>query len=216
MTEKHSGSQEIIDSYLANRLADAEREMVETRIVHDVTFRNEVELTEALRDGLRQLHVQGQVAPLLKPRSWMWKPAPFAVAAAILAGAVGIATFLVNRTLDDGRRGLATETLLFMQTRSGDTRPNVIWQQSSQPTEIEMRFDVGLEPAAEYRVIVNRISTDDTAPVLEVLTGHTDEGEVSIAVDSTLLAPGDYRIRLVPQAPGGLQETTTYTLRVAD
>jgi hypothetical protein len=216
MTEKHSTSQTIIDRYLADRLCEAEREMVETRIVHDVHFRNEVELTEALRDGLRQLQAQGQVEPLLKPRSWMWRRSPFAIAAGVLACAIGVATFLVNRPLDDGRQVLATETLRFIKTRSGDARPDVIWQQSSRPTQIEMRFDIGLEPAAEYRVVVERISNGATAPVHEILVVHTVDEEVSITVDSTLLTPGDYSIRLVPQSPDRLQEATTYALRVAD
>jgi hypothetical protein len=216
MTEKHSAGQAIIDRYLAGRLGEAEREMVETRIVHDADFRNEVELTEALRDGLRQLQAQGQVAPLLKPRSWMWRRSPFAIAAAIVACAIGVTTFLVYRPLDEGRQVLATETLRFIKTRSGNAQPDVIWRQSSQPMQIEMRFDVGLEPAAEYRVVVGRISNDATAPVIEVLAGRTATGEVLITVDSTLLAPGDYRIRLVPQSPDRSQETTNYALRVAD
>jgi hypothetical protein len=216
MTEKHSVSQAIIERYLADRLSEAEREMVETRIVHDADFRHEIELTEALRDGLRQLQAQGQVAPLLKPRLWMWRHSPFAIAAAVMACAIGIATFLVYRPLDEGRQVLATETIRFVKTRSSDARHDVIWQQSSQPTRIEMRFDVGLEPAAEYRIVVDRLLTDATVPVLEVRAGQTDDGEVSIVVDSTLLESGDYLIRLQPQSPDELQEATNYVLRVAD
>lgn len=216
MTEKHLGSQEIIDRYLANRLGDAEREMIETRIVRDAGFRNEVELTEALRDGLQQLEKQGQLEPLLRSRTWMWRRAPFAIAASVLACAFGIATFLLYRPVDDSRRELATETLRFAQTRSSEERPDVIWQRSPVPTRMELRFDVGLEPAAEYRVVIDQASTDAAAPVFEARTGSTGDGEVSISIDSTLLEPGDYRIRLEPQAPDALREPTTYTLRVAD
>lgn len=206
----------MIDRYLAGHLDTTEREMVETRIVHDENFRNDVELTAALRDGLRQLQAQGQVEPLLKTRSGMWGRSPMAIAAAFLACAIGVATFLVYRPLGDSRQVLATETLQFMTTRSGDARPDVTWRRSTRPTRIEMRFDVGLEPAAEYQVAIVRISNDASAPVFEALAGRTDEGDVSIAVDSASLEPGEYRIRLVPQPPDGPQEATSYTLQVAD
>ena len=52
MTDRDQGNQKMIDRYLANHLNDTERELVETRIVGDPGFRHEVELTEALRDGL--------------------------------------------------------------------------------------------------------------------------------------------------------------------
>jgi len=216
MTEKNSGSQTLIDRYLADRLDATEREMVETRIVHDANFRNEVELTEALRDGLRQLQAQGQVEPLLKTRPWMWGRSPLAIAATVLASAIGVATFLVYRPQDDGRQVLATQTLHFMRTRSGDALPDVIWQKSSEPMQIQIRLDVGLEPAAEYQVSIVRTSNGETAPVLEALATRTSEGDVSVAVDSTLLEPGEYGIRLVPQPPDESQEATNYTLLVAD
>lgn len=190
--------------------------MVETRIVQDPDFRNEVMVTEALRDGLRQLQAQGQVEPLLKARSGMWASSRLAVAAALLACAVGVAAFLVYRPLEDSRQASATQTLQFMTTRSSEARPDVTWQRTSEPMRIEMRFDVGLEPAAEYQVSIVRVSSGATAPVLEVLAGRTHEGDVSIAVDSTLLEPGEYRIRLEPQPPDGLREATNYSLRVED
>jgi len=216
MTENPTASQAIIDRYLADRLNEAERDMVETRIVHDADFRNEIELTKALRDGLRQLQAQGEVETLLKSRAPIWKHAPMAIAAATLVCAIGVATFLVYRPVDDGRQALATETLRFMKTRSGDARPDVVWQQSSQPTRIDLRFDVGLEPAAEYQVVIDRVSDGATAPAHEVLAGRTDEGEVSIVVDSALLVPGDYRIRLVPQSPDGVHGATSYSMHVTE
>ena len=190
--------------------------MVETRIVHDANFRNEVELTEALREGLRQLQAQGQVEPLLKTRPRMWGRSPLAIAATVVACAIGVATFLVYRPLDDGRRVLATQTLHFMKTRSSDARPDVTWQKSSEPMRIELRLDVGLEPAAEYEVYIARITNGATAPVLEALAARTSAGDVLVAVNSTLLEPGEYSIRLVPRQPDGMPQATDYALRVVD
>ncbi len=217
MTEgKYSESLASVDRYLAGHLDQSEREMVETRIVRDAKFRGDVELTAALRDGLRQLQAQGQVEPLLKARTWMWGRSPWAIAAALLACAIGVATLLVQRPQDESRPVLATQTLHFVTTRSGDARSDATWQKTSQPTRLQMRFDVGLEPAPEYRVTIVRVARGSTAPVFEVLAGRTGEGDVAIAVDSALLEPGDYGISLVPQPPDRLQEATHYTLRIAD
>ena len=216
MTEKQSASQEIIDRYLADRLDEAERAMVETRIVRDEDFRNEVMLTDALRDGLRQLDAQGQIAPLLQTRTKMRERAPLAIAAAALACAIGVATFLVTRPLDDSSQILATQTLHFVMTRSGDARPDVTWKKPPEPTRIEMRLDVGVEPAAQYSVSVARLSDGVTGRVFETLAARTREGDVAIDVDATLLRPGDYVILLVPQGPDGMQSVARYTLRVSD
>lgn len=190
--------------------------MVETRIVSDADFRNEVTLTDALRDGLRELDAQGQIQPLLQARSWTSGRASLAIAAAMLACAIGVATFLIHRPSDDGRQVSTTQTLHFVQTRGGEATPDVTWIRSPEPTRIEMRLDVGVEPAAEYRVSIIRLSGDAPGQVFETLAALTGERDLVIAVDSALLAPGDYGVLLVPDRPGADQPEVHYRLRVAD
>lgn len=226
--------QRLIDRYLSNRLSGPEQELVETRIVGDADFRNEVELTEALRDGLRQLNSQGEIAPLLAVRSQFWvSSSSFGLAASIVAGLLGITSLLLYERLDQTRQALtaatdeltltaikhatATETLRFEHTRSGNIAPDVSWAHPSTPTLLALRFDVGLEPAASYRVLVERLATDtDTAIVIAAPAAIDADGEVAITVHSALLRPGDYRIRLEPQiSTSAQQEPIVYTLRVA-
>jgi hypothetical protein len=133
MTDREQGTQETIDRYLANRLSDAERELVETRIVGEPAFRHEVELTEALRDGLHELQKQGKVAPLLKTRTGIWPRSPFAIAASVMALALGIAALLYYQRLERVRHELAAApgelvvaTLRFERTRGGEAGPDVI------------------------------------------------------------------------------------------
>ena len=225
MTDRDQGNQESIDRYLANRLSDAERELVETRIVGDPGFRHQVELTEALRDGLRELERQGKVAPLLKTRSWMWRRSPFAIAASIMALALGVATLLLYQRLGHDQNDLAATpgtlvvaTLRFEQTRGGDDGPDVTWQHTSTPALLDMQFDAGLEPASGYSIVIERIGVNAAAPVLKANAASISlDGVVSLSVNSALLAPGDYRIRLEPQPPGSMQpDPTIYTLRIAD
>jgi len=225
MTDRDQGTQETIERYLANRLTDAEREVVETRIVGDLAFRHEVGLTEALRDGLQELQKQGKVAPLLRPRTWMWSRSPYAIAASLMALALGIAALLLYQRLDHARDELAAApaertvaTLSFVRTRGGVDGPDVTWRRSATPTLLEMQFDVGLEPSEGYQVVIERVNADaETTVVLTAPAGIEAGGEVSLSVQSALLEPGDYRIRLEPQPASPMQsDPTVYTLRIAD
>lgn len=224
MTDKQQGNQETIDRYLANRLSDAERELVETRIVGDPVFRHEVELTEAMRDGLRELQKQGEVAPLLRPRSWMWRRSPFAIAASVLALALGVTTLLLYQRLESERHELSAApgelvvaTLRFERTRGSQAGPDVTWQRTSAPTLLELRFDVGLETALGYSVLIERVGAGaDTTVLMTKAVWISSEGDVSLSIHSALLKPGDYRIRLEPRPASPMHpEPTVYTLRIA-
>ena len=224
MTDRDQGTHETVDRYLANRQSDAEREMVETRIVGDPPFRHEVELTAALRDGLRELQKQGKVTPLLKTRTGIWPRSPFAIAASVMALALGVAALLFYQRLDRARHELAAApgelvvaALRFEQTRGAEAA-DVVWQRASTPTLLEMHFDVGLEPAASYNVLIERVETGvDTTVLTATSVGIGLDGQVSLSVHSALLTPGDYRIRLGPQPPSPMHaDPTVYTLRIAD
>ena len=225
MTDREQGIQETIDRYMANRLSDAEREVVETRIVGDPAFRHQVELTEALRDGLRELQKQGKVAPLLKTRTGIWPRSPFAIAASVIALALGVAALLFYQRLERVRHELAAipselvvATLRFERTRGGEAGPDVTWQRTAAPAQLEMQFDVGLEAASGYRVFIERIGTGADTPVLRANAASISaDGTVSLSVSSALLEPGDYRMRLEPQPLSPMHpDPTVYTLRVAD
>ena len=225
MTDRDQVTQETIDRFLANRLNDAERAVVETRIVGDPSFQREVELTEALREGLRELQKQGKVAPLLRPRTWMWRRSPLAIAASVMALALGIAALLLYQRLERVRHELAVApgqlvvaTLRFERTRGGGDVPDVTWQRTAAPTQLNMQFDVGLEPAMGYKAVIKRVDASaETTVVLVTLVGIEAGGEVSLSFDSAFLEPGDYQIRLEPQPASPMHpEPMIYTLRIAD
>lgn len=217
MTESKQGSHETIDRYLANRLNDAERELVETRIVGDPDFRHEVELTQALRDGLRELQKQGEVAPLLQPRTWMWRRSTIAIAASVLALAIGVGTLLYFERTASKPPALVVASLHFEHIRGAETGPDVTWQRTESPTLLELRFDVGLEPAPDYSVLIERTGSGiDTAVFSAASVGTGLDGQLALSINSTLLEPGDYRIRLDPQSPDSDHlEPVIYTLRIA-
>ncbi len=159
MTDSKQGIGETIDRYLANRLSDAERDLVETRIVGDADFRREVELTQALRDGLRELQKQGEVAPLCSnrvpgcggvhhspSRRPCWRSRSVSALSSISSARPAFPPALVVASLQ------------FEHTRGAEPGPDVTWQRVESPTLLEMRFDVGFSPSPSYGVLIERAS----------------------------------------------------------
>jgi hypothetical protein len=206
---------EIVRQYLAGSLSDKEARMVETRMVDDPEFRNEVELTKALRYGLRELERRGELAPLLSPRRAIWSQPRVALAASVAAVALGAASFLFFSQQDRAPAGVPTETLQFVQTRSSGGEPDVIWVRPATPPRLELRFDVGLEPAPAYEVRILRMSDGMASVVLESSAQTTQPGEAIVLVDGALLEPGDYQLRLSAPTVGSPSDFT-YTLRVTE
>jgi hypothetical protein len=205
---------ELIRQYLAGSLSAKERRMVETRMVEDPEFRNEVEITQALRQGLRELQKRGEIAPLLSPRRAFRSPPRVAVAASLAAVAFGAASFLFFSRPDPAPPGVITEALYFEQTRGSDRQPDAIWPRKSPASRLELHFDVGLEPAPAYDVVIERVGGQEMRPVLELDAVTTDDGEAVVTLDGALLEPGDYELRLIPRQAASELPAVDYTLRV--
>ena len=215
MTDISPEDRDLIDRYLANRLTDTEVVVVETRIVEDSGFRNEVELTEALRVGLRELENRGEITPLLSHRNTLWQHPRFALVASFAAVALGVASFLFYQRFDAGSDELAVASLRFDQLRGAGSTPDAVWQQSGVPTRLQLRFDVGLKPADTWQVVVDLVADDASRRILATTAALDGDGLAVVNVESTRLPPGDYRITLTPQAPAPSQESVVYALRIA-
>jgi hypothetical protein len=202
----------LICRYLAGRLPEVEELMVQTRIVQDPAFRNEVELTRAFKDGLRELENRGEVAKLLRTRP-DGRASRLALAAGVAAVAAGLAIFHFYPAEKSAVPALARETLRFDVTRGG-SEADVTWLRGSSPVELEMRFDVGPAPAAAYQVSVRRLADGAGRPALTQAVPSLPGGEVVLAVAGDLLPPGDYEIRLEPLPATGAAEAVSYTLAV--
>lgn len=205
---------ELIRQYLAGSLSEKELRMIETRMVEDPEFRNEVELTEALRQGLRELQKRGEIAPLLSPRRAFWSPPRVALVASLATVALGAASFLFLSRPDSAPPGVITEALHFEQTRGSGPAPDASWASKSAVIRLELHFDVGLEPAPAYGVVIERVSDRESTPVLELDAVTAADGEAVAALDGALLPPGDYELRLIPRQTGSAQPAIRYTLRV--
>lgn len=214
MTDISLEDHELISRYLAKRLTDAEELMIETRIVEDPGFRSEVELTAALRDGLRQLESRGEVAPLLTRQIEWWSRPRIALVASMATIALGLISFFFYQQQASFAPAAVTESLRFEQTRGGGPQSDVVWERTDRPTQLEMRFDVGLEPTPQYRVTLRRVIDGAAGPAIDRVIPASSDGDVVLLLHGALLEPGDYEIRLEPQPVIGLDGAVTYTLTV--
>lgn len=229
-----AADRELIDGYLAGRLAGEVRDAFEARIVAEPGLRREIELTEALREGLATLETRGELAPLLTGDRTGRRPA-VAIAASAVAGLAGITALVLFQQLERTRGALATAnqallrgatsapaglvTVRLMQLRGMPDGQELSWQRPAQPTMIELRIDPGLSPADAYAVRMSRVQPPNDLPLLvlqRVATGA--DGELSVLLHSGLLQAGDYRIDLEPaSAPDDpAAQRLQFTLRVVD
>lgn len=207
MTEISPEERDLIDRYLANRLTGMEAQLVDTRIVEDPVFRNEVELSAAFRDGLRELHLRGELTPLLSSRQTMWRHPRFAMAASAAAVALGLTSFLLLQRFESPPAAAVDELLVFERTRGPADGADLAWQVPAAPGVVEMRFDVGLDPAPAYEAVIVR----DARELMRATAATGSDGLAVLRADAALFEPGDYAIRLT--APGS-SEALTFTLRV--
>lgn len=250
---------ELIDRYLAGRLDDEELNRIEARFITDPGFRRQVEVTEALRVGLRQLDEHGELESLLAPEQsvWFWQRPTYALAASVATAFLAVTSVTLYRQLESereqvsrigselrtertmSRAGLSGHRLVptgpaaepkqlsFLLSRSpGIDTTITISRTLVKSSTLILNFDVGVEPASAYRTTITLLSAAGSIPVLE-LPGLTPapSGELTLTVNSTLLPPGDYEIRLQPvreQATEGRAASDdepsaavlTYTLQV--
>jgi hypothetical protein len=215
MTDISQDDHELIRRYLANRLSDAEELMVTTRIVRDPRFGNEVEVTAAFREGIRELEKRGKLSPLLDSQTRRWSRAQIAFAATVAIVAMGgLISYLFDRPREQTAPTVIAETLRFETVRGDGTLADVTWHQSGRPVRLEMRFDVGPDPAGSYRVTLERVFGATIVSMADRPVPVSSGGEVVLFLDGTLLEPGDYEIRLEPQPVVAGDDIVNYRLTV--
>lgn len=219
---------ELIEKFLSDRLDPRVRDIVETRIVGDPAFRREVELNEAMRQGVHELARQGAIDALLASQSAFWNRQPIAVGASVVAGLFAATSILLYTRLYQTQEEIhaaatiaptvARETLRFELTRSAAGTADLTWRRPAVPTLLELRFDVGLEQALGYTLMIERLGPDVEATVLSVPhVGIDTDGLVTMIVHSALLEPGDFQLRLQARTNAASKSHTfTYSLRVTD
>jgi anti-sigma factor RsiW len=217
---------EQINRYLSGTLPDDDALALETRMLTDARFRAEVELSQQLREGLGDLRRAGELERLTAPEAAFWQKPAFALAASVLACVASIVAFASYEQIKTLRAELAGATvglstvastaagidvLRLVRTRSNRRQPDLTWNADPTVGQLDLRIDVGLEPAPSYAFQLKRV--DETAGVvlLSLPAVAPTDGEVAVTVNAALLASGRYQITL--RSPEGLD--FDYTLVVS-
>jgi hypothetical protein len=217
MTDISQADHELIRHYLAGSLSDEEEVMLETRIVRDAQFRHELDLTAALREGMRELDSRGEIDGLLTGARAGWQRYRTTMAASI--GVLAVTSLTVFYLMDRPQRPekvAATASLHFERTRGMSSDNAVTWTPGATPTRLRLHFDVGAVPAAYYRVVILHGNGRTAEPIVTALTSASAEGEVILDLEDPLLAPGNLEIRLTPVPDSDETGTTVYRLVVTD
>lgn len=219
----------LIRDYVAGRLDGAELETFEARLVAEPGLLREVEITEALRKGLRALSEQGEFSgDLVQPQaaSGWWRQQPLAVAALALLG-VSVATNVTmfresrERAATAPRMGerypdaSATTIVPLLGTRSSDQGGVAgTWSIAAATGLIALQVDVSMNPADRYQAELSWVGRPGRTIVLKLGNLTSDaEGLVTITLNPSLLAPGEFELAVFP-AGTDVRSGQTHRLRV--
>ncbi|MCM2309836.1 MAG: hypothetical protein NDI84_00415 [Steroidobacteraceae bacterium] len=224
---------DLIDRYLAGRLADAERDALEARLVAEPGLRSEFALTEALREGLGHLESRGELAQ--PPESQRSGRPLLAIAASVAAGLLGLLSLVLYQQVERVRDELAAVTrdlaraaplptssvtnLRLERRRGAGSAPEQTWQRPPGPAQLGLAVDLGPDPAAAYSVRLMRIDSAAEIVLLAwpAVAGGPD-GDLALSVHSSLLQPGDYRLDLQSLDASGAPQhpVTSFSLRIVE
>jgi len=205
---------ELIRRYLAGRLSVEEELVFETRIIRDVQFRKELDLTIALQQGMRELDARGEIDRMLIKAHPSWRRPVIVIAASLGVLAVGVAVVTLTNRDPVPPDPTTKASLQFELTRGAPSGQTVVWRQRGNPTRLQLHLDVGAAPANQFRVALYRQDPRSDAPIAETVTNASDHGEVVWTLDDSLLSPGTFEIHLTPIPDSVNAGSTVYELVV--
>lgn len=198
MNHKEAKENMLVDRYLAEQLGDRERRRFEEHYLGCHACQEQLELTEKLRGGLRDMVDAARPAvPAAAAQLPRASNAPrYAMAASVVLAASLVAAGLAY----DGDRGGITatgaEVFPIHSTRSvSDVSSRV--RLSSPDASAVLLVDPGRGFKHDYRVTLRRLD-GDAAPTLAQIAGvqPSYEALVAITVPGALLEPGTHVILL--------------------
>jgi hypothetical protein len=219
--------------YLADQLSEAECAEYEARFIADPEAVAEIEATARLKIGLERLRRSGELSELLAGtgaagpnRTWI-----LALAASIAAVVIGISLWF-PRSGSPTAPVLASAASAF-KDRSGHslsvlaTAPLFRTRAEKYDAVIalpETRGAIKLRvlpstpvDSARYQASLSRVKDDDSSErimAIKDLKPGTDDGFVDLYADSSLLAPGRYRLILSREAGESAGESDTFMIKV--
>jgi len=219
--------------YLADKLSDAECAEYEARFLEDSEAVAELEATARLKIGLHRLRESGELGELMAASGAAHPNRTF-----FIALAASVAAIVVSVSLWYPRAGspavpvLASAATAF-KDHSGHslsvltTTPLFRTRAESYDAVIQLPRDRGAiklrvlpsTPAdgVRYQATLSRVRDDDSSErivSIGALQPSADDGFVDLYADSSLLAPGRYRLILTREGGSAPGESDTFVIKV--
>jgi len=198
MHHKEAKENMFVDRYLAGQLGAREQRRFEEHYIGCGVCQEELELTERLRAGLRDIAVTVRAAPPARELSAAGVSAAprYAMAASAVLAASLIAAGLGYNGSDETAGPAVAEVFPIHSTRGvAETASRV--RLSSPEAAAVLLVDPGRTQRHDYRVVVSKLDGDGATTIAEVSGVRPSyEALVAISVPGSMLAPGPHLIQL--------------------
>ena len=209
MDRQYIDDHHIVARYLADQLAEPEREAFEAYYLEHPEIVQEIEAAARFKAALAQLQDSGELAALLRPTPWYARWRYLAVAAiAILA--IGVAFFtrtpapplmVANLTSLGGPATVASSHSV-LRRRGSPFDAEVSLPNAGGAIELRLLPEF-TAAQSRYRVTLARIDADDEKEQLAQLDrlSADEDGMVSIYLNAASIPPGDYEVTISGDDP---------------
>lgn len=225
MDRKNTQQSELIERYLQGRLSAEEEQAFEEAYLGDPRLLEEVQLAERLRDGFKDAGGAERAPQSERRAAWLdvagsprYGLAASFVAAIALVTAGGL--FVENRELEEagGGAGAAhhTRVLPLISVRGG-RGANVVAAPAPGEWTV-LLLDTGFADYEVFSAALLRSGSEDEVLRLDDMVAS--DGTVAFGIPGSVLAPGDYEVRLQgggrdAAAGGALAELSRTALTIA-
>jgi len=222
MDRQYIDDHHIVARYLADQLPEPEREAFEAYYLEHPEMVREIEAAARFKSGLAQLQDSGELATLLKAAPWYarWRYLALAAAAILI---IAVAFYVRAPTPPLMAADLAafggpstvasSHALLRRRGSSFDaeiTSPGV-----GEAIELKVLPEFAATDS-QYRISLARITADDEKDEIEEIEHLSagDDGMVTIYLDASRIAPGDYQVTIADDLTRDASRTSRFLIRV--
>lgn len=229
-----AAEEELIDDYLDDCLAPADRESFLLRYANTPQLQRKIRIAQSIREWAMKNAVVTPVAPpvisiwsRLRERLWV-KPALIIPIAATLIVGILIAGIWLNNRREQNRQHLAVEqelrrlntpaslnetpskmpllTLTPVSLRSIEAQPELITGVDTQLVELRLRW-IQKERYPTYRAVVHRLS-DNQSFTIPDLRGDGEGNLIRVRLRADIFTRGSYRVELTGVVADGTSGIT--------
>jgi hypothetical protein len=190
---------ELVDQYFSKRLSERERSQFEAHFSLSKDHRQKIQFGQVLRTYLEsrfQPRVERSVGnPLFGNFQRQHSVLVFALVLIVCFGALGLAWLIFKRQVQTTPVSpAAVVTLVPGSVRSEGALQRV--KQAPQNSAVQFKLELGTSEYAQYKVVLSR--EDQLLTSFEHLNAQSEAGHfiLTVTVDSGILKPGDYQVRV--------------------